>query len=175
MGKFLGVFVTICAALALAASVVVAEELTPQLCKDKVLAAAQLVEAEGASAIAKIKDENGEFRFAGGEGYIWIHDLDLKMIMHPVKPSLDGTSIADMRDTNGVYLFIAMNEIVEEHGQGWVPYAWPKPGQEGSSPKVSFVKLVSKDGVDYVLGAGMYDVTAEQIKAQYPDDAVYEQ
>ncbi|MFH1215147.1 MAG: cache domain-containing protein [Pseudomonadota bacterium] len=150
-----------------------AETLTPQLCKDKAEAAAKLLEAEGAGAIDKIKDENGEFRFAGGEGYIWIHNLEGVMVMHPIKPSLDGRDLLDMKDINGVYLFSAMNELVEAKGKGWVPYAWPKPGQQESSPKVSYVILVKKDGKNYVAGSGMYDVTADDIKKMFPGDAIY--
>lgn len=150
------------------------EELTPQLCKEKAIAAAKLLEEEGDAALAKIKDPNGEFRFADGKGYIWVHNLNLIMVMHPIKPSLDGKPLGDMRDVNGVYLFVAMNEIVEEFGEGWIPYAWPKPGEKDSSPKISYCVLVKHGGKDYVVGAGMYDVTAEDIRKQFPKDAIYE-
>ncbi len=149
------------------------EALTPQLCKAKSEAAAQLLAAEGAGAIEKIKDEHGEFRFADGKGYIWIHNLEGIMVMHPIKPSLDGRDLLDMRDVNGIYLFAAMNELVEAKGKGWVPYAWPKPGRQESSPKVSYVILVKKDGKNYVVGSGMYDVTADDIKKMFPGDAIY--
>ena len=150
------------------------EPLTPKLCKEKVLAAAKLLETEGDAAIPKIKDPNGEFRFAGGDGYIWIHNLDNVMVMHPIKPSLDGKPLGDMRDVNGVYLFSAMNETVEDNGKGWIPYAWPKPGQKDSSPKISYCVLVKHGDKDYVAGAGMYDVTADDIKKLFPEDAIYE-
>lgn len=55
---------------------------------------------------------------------------------------LTAKGLLDMRDVNGVYLFAAMNELVEEKGEGWVPYSWPKPGQAESSPKISYVVLV---------------------------------
>lgn len=151
-----------------------AETLTPELCKEKARAAAVLLGAEGDGALAKIKDANGEFRFADGAGYIWVHDLDGLMIMHPIKPSLDGKGLLDMRDVNGVYLFAAMNELVEDQGEGWVPYSWPKPGQSESSPKISYVVLVKHGDKEYVAGAGMYDVTPADIKAQFPTDALYE-
>lgn len=157
------------------AGFVSAEPLTPELCKAKAKAAAELLLAEGDAALEKIKDPNGEFRFADGAGYIWVHNLDGLMVMHPIKPSLDGKGILDMRDVNGVYLFAAMNEIVEDYGEGWVPYAWPKPGESGSSPKVSYVVLAKHGGKDYVAGAGMYDVTAKDIMAKFPGDHVYEQ
>ncbi|MCP3940332.1 MAG: hypothetical protein GY710_02485 [Desulfobacteraceae bacterium] len=150
------------------------EELTPQLAKEKATAAAKLLEAEGDAAIAKIKDPNGEFRFADGKGYIWIHNLDGIMIMHPIKPSLDGKALLQIRDVNGVYLFAAMNELVEEYGKGWIPYSWPKPGQKDPSPKISYCVLVKHGDKDYVAGAGMYDVTAEDIHKLFPKDHIYE-
>ena len=150
------------------------ESLSPQLCKQKAKAAARLLKAEGDAALAKIKDPSGEFRFADGKGYVWIHNLDGEMVMHPIKPALDGRGLLDMRDVNGVYLFVAMNELVEDNGEGWVPYAWPKPGEEKSSPKVSYVVLVKNGDKNYVAGSGMYDVTAADIKKNFSGDAVYE-
>lgn len=149
------------------------EALTPELCKTKVKAAAELLKAEGDAALEKIKDPNGEYRFAGGEGYLWVHNLDGVMVMHPIKPALDGKGLLDMRDVNNVYLFVAMNELVEEKGEGWVPYSWPKPGQKESSPKVSYVILIPGDA-GYVVGSGLYDVTAADIKKMFPGDAIYE-
>ncbi len=150
------------------------EELTPQLCKERVKAAAALLKAEGDGALATLKDADGEFRFAGGAGYIWVHNLDGIMVMHPIKPALDGKGLMEMRDVNSRYLFVAMNELAEEKGEGWVPYSWPKPGEKASSPKVSYVVLVENGGKEYVVGSGMYDVTADDIKKLFPGDAIYE-
>ena len=118
--------------------------------------------------------KNGEFRFAGGAGYVWIHNLDGIMLMHPIKSALDGKDILGTTDPNGRYLFVAMNELVEEHGKGWVPYMWPKPGEKEASNKVSYVVLVEKDGESYVVGSGIYDIIPEDIKAKFPGDAIYE-
>ena len=149
------------------------ESLTPELCKKKTKAAANLLKAEGDAALIKIKDPKGEYRFADGKGYVWIHNLDGNMVMHPIKPSLDGKGLLDMRDVNGVYLFAAMNELVEDSKEGWVPYAWPKPGEAKSSPKVSYVVLVKHGDKEYVAGSGMYDVTASEIMKRFPGDAIY--
>ncbi len=152
-----------------------AEELTAQLCKDKVVAATKLIAAEGEAAFAKIKDPNGEFRFGNGAGYIWVHNMDTEMVMHPIKPSLDGKDLSGLQDKNGVLFFMAFNEVAGDNGQGWVEYQWPKPGKKETSPKVSFVKLVEYGGVEYVAGAGIYDVTKADIKKLFPKDAVYEE
>ncbi len=152
-----------------------AEELTPQLAKQKVVAACKLLGAEGTAAFEKIKDPDGEFRFAEGQGYIWIQDLNAVVLMHPIKPSLDGKDMSGFEDKNGTLLFLNFSDICEEKGAGWVPYVWPKPGQEGTSPKISYVKHVKHGGKDYVAGAGMYDITPEDIKKLFPGDAIFEE
>ena len=88
----LGIFI-----VSLFAVTTFAEQLTPKLCKEKVLAATKLIGAEGEAAFAKIKDPKGNFRFAGGQGYIWIQDLDAVVLMHPIKPSLDGKDMSRLR------------------------------------------------------------------------------
>ena len=151
-----------------------AGELTAKLCKEKALAAAQLIKQNGEKAFDTLKDPNGDFRFGNGAGYVWVQDLNAIMIMHPIKPSLDGKNLASLKDENGVLFFVAFNEIAEEHGGGWVPYLWPKPGQQKVSPKISYVTLVQFGDKEYVVGSGMYDVTAQDIKKQFPKDAIYE-
>ncbi len=160
--------------VSVSSSVVSAEAISAELCRAKVEAAAKLIEAEGEGAYPKISDPNGEFIFAGGQGYVWIQDLNAKMLMHPIKPALDGRSLMDMKDDEGHYLFVAFSEVADEHGSGWVPYVWPKPGEDKSSPKISYLKLVQKDGVDFVIGSGLYDVLPADIMAQFPDDSIYE-
>jgi signal transduction histidine kinase len=151
-----------------------AEPLTAKMCRDKAMAAAKLLEQKGTDAFAELKDPDGPFRFGDGEGYVWVHDLDVVMLMHPIKPSLDGKNLSSLTDSNGVLFFVAFNEVAETQGAGWVEYLWPKPGQKGSSPKVSFVMLAKHGSDNFVVGSGMYDVTSDQIKKEFPDDFVYE-
>ncbi len=147
---------------------------TPQLAKEKVTAACKLLEAEGEGAFAKIKDPEGEFRFAS-DGYIWIQDLNAVVLMHPIKPSLDGKDMSGFADKNGTLLFLNFSEICADEGAGWVPYVWPKPGQENTSPKISYVKHVVHGGKDYVAGCGVYDITPDDIKKMFPGDAIFEE
>lgn len=93
--------------------------------------------------------------------YFWINDLDAKMIMHPVKPDLDGHSMADNKDPQGKYLFREFVRVANETGSGNVSYMWPKPGSSTPVAKLSYVKLFKPWG--WVLGSGIYvdDVDAE--------------
>ncbi|MEW6534622.1 MAG: cache domain-containing protein [Candidatus Auribacterota bacterium] len=150
-------------------------DLTPQSCKDVADKAAKLIAEKGEAAFADLKNKEGEFIFADGQGYVWVQDADSMMLMHPIKPDLDGKSLADFQDLNGMYIFVVFSEMAEDNGSGWVPYSWPKPGQDSESPKISYVVKTEHGGKTYIVGCGMYDVTAADIKAQFPDDAVYEE
>lgn len=97
-------------------------------------------------AIRKMRYDDGE--------YFWINDLELRMVMHPVKPELDGKVLENLKDKNGKLLFIEFNRIVKAQGAGFVDYYWPKPGQEMPVPKVSYVKGFTPWG--WVIGTGVY-------------------
>jgi signal transduction histidine kinase len=164
-----GCLVFICAM----AIICFAEEFTLQLAKDKVNAAVKLFESEGDASYPKFKDVKGEFRFANGEGYIWIHSLSGIMVMHATKPSMEGQNQLDLKDSTGFYFISAMNQLVEKRGEGWVVYLWAKPGlNKPEELKSSFVKVATKNGRKYVVGCGLYGVTMEQIKAKFPNDIV---
>jgi methyl-accepting chemotaxis protein len=94
--------------------------------------------------------------------------------MHPKKPDLVGKALADMKDVNGKNFFIDMTDIATEKGAGWVSYAWPKPGKQESSPKTSYVVKAVNGGKTYIVGSGLYDVTKEDIKKQFPGDPIAE-
>jgi len=108
----------------------------------------------------KAKDTIKLLRYDSKE-YFWINDLKPKMIMHPMKPELDGTDLSDYKDPNGKKLFIEMVNIVKNKGEGFVEYEWPKPGVTKNYPKISFVKLFKE--WKWVIGSGIYvdDVETE--------------
>lgn len=86
--------------------------------------------------------------------YFWVNDLQPKMIVHPIKPELNGTDISQIKDPNGVFLFNEMVTIAKKSGQGFVNYSWPKPGSNNPEPKVSYVQLFKPWG--WIFGTGVY-------------------
>lgn len=93
----------------------------------------------------------------GKSGYFWIHDLNVVMVMHPMKPALNGKDISTVKDKADNFLFIEMNKVIRaNNGQGFYRYYWGKPGTDASLsfPKESFVKLFEPWG--YVIGTGAY-------------------
>jgi len=89
-----------------------------------------------------------------GSNYFWVNDLHPTMVMHPMKPELNGKDLTEFKDPKGKALFVAMADVVRSQGSGFVPYMWPKPGQANPQPKISFVKGFAPWG--WVLGTGIY-------------------
>ena len=89
-----------------------------------------------------------------GSNYLWINDLGPKMVMHPIKPELNGKDLSDNKDPNGKALFVEMVKVCKEKGKGFVDYAWSKPGSTKPVPKLSYVALYQPWG--WVVGSGIY-------------------
>jgi methyl-accepting chemotaxis protein len=89
-----------------------------------------------------------------GDNYFWINDLGPAMVMHPMKPELEGKDISGSRDPDGKALFVEMVKVAKSQGKGFVNYQWPKPGVSKPAAKISFVKLQPQWG--WVVGAGIY-------------------
>ena len=92
--------------------------------------------------------------------YFWVNDLQPRIVMHPMKPELDGKDAGGMKDPNGKALFVEFVNVARSQGGGFVDYLWPKPGADAPVPKVSYVKLYEPWG--WVIGSGIYtdDVNA---------------
>ncbi|XWO56462.1 methyl-accepting chemotaxis protein [Pseudomonas luteola] len=96
----------------------------------------------------------------GRNDYLWVNDLQPRMVMHPMNPKLDGQDLSAYKDPDGKALFNEM-VVVAKNGGGVVAYRWPKPGASEPVPKVSYVKQFEPWG--WVLGTGVYldDLQAE--------------
>ena len=98
--------------------------------------------------------------------YLWIQDLENKMIMHPLKPELNGKDLSQEKDINGRHFFVEMSTSCKDQGKGCVEYQWPKPGNTAPVPKLSCVELFQPWG--WVIGTGIYidDVDTQMHKIE---------
>ncbi|SFR18596.1 Cache domain-containing protein, partial [Desulfoscipio geothermicus DSM 3669] len=128
----------------------------------------------------------GAMRYNDGAGYYWVHTAtDPRhpvMVMHPIKPEMNGADLSGINDFDTVEkifyegkiylkndeviksnikptdLFIKMNEVCINEGEGFVTYYWSKGNAGAASdvgyPKMSYVKLFKPWG--WVIGTGFY-------------------
>lgn len=101
------------------------------------------------AAIAEIK----VLRY-GDNDYFWINDMQPRMIMHPIKPALDGKDLSEIKDPSGLKLFMAFVNEVKLNKAGFVQYLWPKPGHEQPVAKISYVSEFEPWG--WIIGSGIY-------------------
>ncbi|WP_171013940.1 methyl-accepting chemotaxis protein [Chitinivorax sp. B] len=94
-----------------------------------------------------------QLRYEGTE-YFWINDMNAVMLMHPIKPELDGKSMNDAKDPDGKYLFREFVKTVNDKGAGYVDYLWPKPGADRPVAKLSYVKGFAPWA--WIIGSGIY-------------------
>ena len=101
-----------------------------------------------------------------GSNYLWIHDLENKMVMHPIKPELNGKDLSHEKDANGTNFFVEMTKTCKDKGKGFVRYQWPKPGNAKPIPKLSSVELFQPWG--WIVGTGIYidDVDTQMHKIE---------
>ena len=90
----------------------------------------------------------------GKDDYFWINDANAVIVMHPIKPELDGKDLSDFKDKNGKRIFVEFARTVKANGAGFVDYVWPKPGFKEEVPKISYVK--GSDNWGWVIGSGIY-------------------
>lgn len=102
-----------------------------------------------AKALEAVKD----MRY-GKDGYFWINDMHPKMVMHPIKPKLNGKDLSNFKDPNGVFLFNEAVKVVKDKGRGGIEYSWPKPGFENPVPKASYV--IGFSPWNMMVGTGVY-------------------
>ncbi len=86
--------------------------------------------------------------------YFWINDMNAVVVMHPIKPALNGKDLTNLEDANGKKIFSEFVGVVKASGEGYVNYLWPKPGHDAPQAKVSYVKGFAPWG--WIVGNGIY-------------------
>ena len=102
-----------------------------------------------AAAMGEIRD----LRYDKVE-YFFIQDMTPTMLMHPIKPELEGKQLGEFKDPAGNRFFTGFVEVVKQHGEGFYSYLWPKPGFENPVEKISYVKGFAPWG--WIIGTGIY-------------------
>jgi len=90
----------------------------------------------------------------GKNGYFWINDMQHKLVMHPIKESLIGKDMTNVRDPSGKLHWQEMIRVAKDQGEGFVDYTYKGPQFDTPEDKVSYVKGFREWG--WVIGSGVY-------------------
>lgn len=91
-------------------------------------------------------------RYAGSD-YIFVFDKNGGTVVHGARPELEGTSLADSQDANGVYFIREMVKIARDGG-GFLHYDFPREGSDEPQPKLSYSLYF--EPWDWMVGTGVY-------------------
>ena len=93
----------------------------------------------------------------GDAGYIWINELNppYTVIMHPIKPAMNGTvQVFYIKDSQqNVYEAFA-DAIHKKGGANFLEYDFYKPGTNVKIPKLSYIR--NYEPYNWVIGTGVY-------------------
>jgi len=95
-----------------------------------------------------------------GTNYFWIQSMNGHIVHHPLSKHLNGKPHGDIKDPDGVPLFVKMERLAKKDGDGFVDYKWPKPGFTKPQDKISYIKLFTP--WNWVIGAGIYLESTEK-------------
>ena len=127
---------------------------TKEECVIKCREAAALINSKGLeAAIEEISNQKGSFVWK--DSYVFLMNLDGKMLAHPFKPELTKKEhVLLMTDPTDKPLFVHFVNLARSKGEGWVEYMWPKPGKSTPQKKITYIYRVPE--TDLFVGAGVY-------------------
>jgi signal transduction histidine kinase len=141
-------------ALSLSPALSLADDCTSQVIKQQVEKAATSIEQKGEAAFEELKSH----RYCGEQGYIFVQDVDGIMLFHPFLPNLVGKNVASMKDANGKLFGLELLDQSKAKGEAWVSYKWARPGESVPADKCTYLKKVTWNGKDLLVGSGLYDI-----------------
>ena len=98
-------------------------------------------------------------------GYFFINDFNGVIVMHPLKPQLDGKNLINFKDKAGNRLFYDMIQVCKKKGSGVVHYMWTNPRTGKLEKKTSYVATFKP--FNWVIGTGIYDSDIQLIRNQH--------
>ncbi|WP_343585031.1 methyl-accepting chemotaxis protein [Herbaspirillum sp.] len=119
-------------------------------------------------AIAAIKS----LRY-GTDGYFSISTSKQVIVMHPIKPELDGKDLSNFKDPAGTLLFVEITKAGVPPEGGFVNYLWPKVGASEPVAKTSFV--IGYKPWDWNMTTGVYvdDINASFMRTLWQMIALF--
>ncbi len=100
------------------------------------------------------KEIIGDLRFGNdNDGYVWINDLEPKLLVHPLRPDYIGKNVSSIKDAYGKPLYGEFVRLALTYGEGFIYYDQIL-GNKTPRPKVSYIKLYKPWG--WIIGSGVY-------------------
>jgi cytochrome c len=131
----------------------VAQDASPAETEALVKEAIAFAKANGKdAAIKEITRAGGKFHRHGGELYVFIYDLDGKVIAHGQGAGKIGVNQINAKDPDGVEFVKDRIKLAKSKGKGWHDYQYVNPATMKRQPKTSYIEVWD----NLIFGAGIY-------------------
>ncbi len=109
----------------------------------------------------------GSIRY-GSDGYLSVNNSQAVMLMHPIKPELNGKDLSASTDPAGTHIFTGLVNAASGPNGGFLDYLWAKPGQSEPVQKTSYGRRFAP--WDWVIVTGMY---MDDVRAEFYDSLLH--
>ena len=105
----------------------------------------------------------------GEDGYFLVIDSKPRMIMHAMKPALDGKDLSDVTDVDGRHHYLAFASKAQTPEGGFVDYVFPHPHEPSAAAVAKIGYVVRYAPWDWIIATGAYvdDINSAFKKSLY--------
>jgi signal transduction histidine kinase len=130
-----------------------AQDASPAETESLVKEAIAFAKANGKEAAFKeITRVGGRFHKHGGELYVFVYDMEGKVVAHGQGASKVGVNQARAKDPDGVEFVQERIKLAKAKGKGWHDYKFINPKSGQKEPKTSYIEVWD----NLIFGAGIY-------------------
>jgi methyl-accepting chemotaxis protein len=117
----------------------------------------------------------------GEDGYFLVIDSSPRMVMHPIKPAMNGKDLRNNADADGRHHYVTFATVAQAPKGGFVDYVFPRPkaasaGSGGSAEAVGKLGYVVRYAPwDWIIATGAYvdDIDAALVRSLWFAGAVF--
>jgi methyl-accepting chemotaxis protein len=92
----------------------------------------------------------------GEDGYFLVLDSKPRMVMHAMKPALNGKDLADTADADGRHHYVTFAAVAQAPEGGFVDYVFPHPNNPPSAAVGKIGYVVRYAPWDWIIATGAY-------------------
>jgi signal transduction histidine kinase len=130
-----------------------AQDATPVETEALVKEAIAFAKASGKdAAIKEITKPGGKFHRHGGALYVFVYDMDGKVVAHGQGPSKVGVNQFNAKDPDGKEFVKERIQLAKGKGKGWHDYKFRNPVTNKMESKTSYIEVWN----GLIFGAGIY-------------------
>ncbi|TDN61129.1 methyl-accepting chemotaxis protein [Paraburkholderia sp. BL10I2N1] len=103
----------------------------------------------------------------GEDGYFLVIDSTPRMVMHPIKPAMNGKDLSSNADADGRHHYVTFAKVAQAPQGGFVDYVFPRPKAASTEAVGKLGYVVRYAPWDWIIATGAYvdDIDAALVRS----------